>query len=501
MKILYLPLDERPCNYQYPIDIAKTNQEIEIVRPKLSQLGLKKKAADNKAINQFLFDNCEDESIIVCSIDMLVYGGLIPSRIHQHEINKLIENLEVLKELKAKYKNVKIYALSSIMRTPSYSSSDEEPDYYEEYGTEIFKRKYILDQIDRDGSTKELELELLKYEVPEEIIADYEKRRLKNLKITEEVLNVLKAEIIDHLVIFQDDSAPYGYTAIDQQHVKNIISDQNLDTKVDIYPGADEVGCSLLARAYNEQNQINNMIYVEYSSINGPSLTPLYEDRPMYETLKAHIAVTNSILVNNDDADYILMINSPGLKMQESWDQVEMRDRTYDSHRNLKAFVQKIAYYIKQNKRVAIADCAYANGCDLELIKLLDQAGLIDQIYAYTGWNTHANTLGTVICAMQIANKLNHQVLANNINHIIEAGFYQAKIRMDINKNYLPLHDLNYFDLKDKEEQVVNLELTMVRELYEQLSLANKYELVKLDITHPWNRMFEIEVKSEIKEI
>lgn len=498
MKVIYVPLDERPCNLQYPIDIAKTNDEIEIVRPKLEQLGNKKKAANIVGINQFLKQECEDNVIIICSIDMLVYGGLIPSRLHQEEQIILEKRLEILEQLKADYTNIKIYAFTSIMRTPSYSSSDEEPDYYEEYGTQIFTSKYLCDQIEREGGNPELEKKLKKINIPSEVINDYELRRQKNLKVTEKVLDLLENKIINHLVIFQDDSAPYGYTAIDQKIVKNKISDANLINKVDIYPGADEVGCSLLARSYLDEKGMKKTIYAEYSSIKGPSIIPLYEDRPMFETLKAHVEVTNGILIDSTNAELILMINAPGEKMQESWDQFQNRDRTYDSYRNLKHFVTKIQYYVNLGKKVAVADCAYANGCDLELIKLLDEKELLDQIYAYAGWNTHANTLGTVISAANIAKECNLVVINNIINQIIEGGLYQSKIRMDINQNYLNKFDLNYFDLKNKQNVIVEMETEKIKKALTNYRFTKKYQIDNLEIKHPWNRMFEIEVKSKI---
>ena len=45
MKILYIPLDERPCNWAYPQMIARLSPEIELVVPPLDLLGQKKQAA------------------------------------------------------------------------------------------------------------------------------------------------------------------------------------------------------------------------------------------------------------------------------------------------------------------------------------------------------------------------------------------------------------------------------------------------------------------------
>ena len=43
MKTLFIPLDERPCNYNFPLMIAQSNQQIELVEPDKSFLGHKKK--------------------------------------------------------------------------------------------------------------------------------------------------------------------------------------------------------------------------------------------------------------------------------------------------------------------------------------------------------------------------------------------------------------------------------------------------------------------------
>ncbi|MGV3464600.1 MAG: DUF4127 family protein, partial [Heyndrickxia sp.] len=40
-KILYIPLDERPCNYSFPAELAE-GTDFNIVRPDLSIMGNKK---------------------------------------------------------------------------------------------------------------------------------------------------------------------------------------------------------------------------------------------------------------------------------------------------------------------------------------------------------------------------------------------------------------------------------------------------------------------------
>lgn len=496
MKVLYIPLDERPCNLRYPQDIAEINQAIEVIVPPLEILGLKKQPADIERVSEFILANYQQVDVIICSLDMLCYGGLIPSRIHHLDIDEVGSRLSILEQLKDGNPDLKIYPFTSIMRTPGYSSSDEEPDYYEQYGYEIYKTKYLTDKASRLELTNEEQAELDSLKpIPEEIVEDYEQRRAINNQNLLNVVQLLNSAIFENLVIFQDDSAPYGYTAIDQKKLKSKIIDLELDDKVYIYPGADEVGCSLLLRAYNDFMLNQPKVFCEYSSTNAKQLTPLYEDRPMFETLKHHISVTGSILVDEpSQADYILMINSPGLQMQESWDQFDKKNHEYDSHRNIKYFVEKIEYFVAQGYRVILADVAYANGGDLELIQLLDRKRLLDKIYGYAGWNTHANTLGTVLAMGMINSEITEATIKNIQIHILEDGYYQAKIRMKMTRELLPQLDLTYFDLKQKQEQVIAAELVELEQAINKLNIFEAISSADIILSHPWNRMFEVDL-------
>ncbi|MGL4947638.1 MAG: DUF4127 family protein, partial [Cetobacterium sp.] len=44
-KILYVPLDERPCNYLFPTMIEKMSSEVDLIIPEKEMLSKKKVAA------------------------------------------------------------------------------------------------------------------------------------------------------------------------------------------------------------------------------------------------------------------------------------------------------------------------------------------------------------------------------------------------------------------------------------------------------------------------
>lgn len=499
MKILYIPLDERPCNYSYVDMISKiAGDSIEFIMPTKNILGDKKKPGDTEKIWKFILNNINDCNYVIINIETVVYGGLLPSRLHYMTLFECMEKINRIKKLKEINPNVKIYISSLIMRTPRYNSSDEEPDYYEQYGSNIFKQGYYKDKKLRvglsDDEQKELD-ESFKV-VPEQYIKDYEERRIVNTKVNKAVIDLVKSGYIDFMSIPQDDAAEFGYTAIDQKIVIGSIIENRLQHKIISYPGADEVGCTLTARAFNDYFKTKTKFYVMYSSTLGHQIIPNYEDRPMNESLKSHIlAVNGQIVDNSDNADIILAINSPGKFMQEA-DQQNEKDITYTSFRNLRAFVAEINRYVVNGKKVVICDSAFSNGGDIELVRMLDDIKILDKIYGYAGWNTNCNTLGTALATAVMSCKSydRQTVIHNLIFRIMEDLIYQSIVRHKIIDEILPQLNVNNENFREKEgnilkkikEELMQSWDTEIRNSFKQYQIGIK------DVFLPWHRIFEI---------
>jgi hypothetical protein len=110
MSILYLPLDERPCNFDYPQRIAQLQPALHLVVPPLELLSHKKQAAEVDRLWGWLTEHVAPCSIAIISIEMLVYGGLLPSRLHHSTVAHLSAKLDRLCTLKAMYPDLVIFA-------------------------------------------------------------------------------------------------------------------------------------------------------------------------------------------------------------------------------------------------------------------------------------------------------------------------------------------------------------------------------------------------------
>lgn len=499
MRIVFIPLDERPCNSKFPQMISENNSKIDFVTLPLSFYGVKKKPADLTKIWNRLFQIVEEGDTLVVSMDMLLYGGLIPSRLHNLSKKTIEKRLSYLKKLK-ETKDIDILASNCIMRCPTYNSAEEEPDYYEHHGVSLHRSAYLKDKKDRVGLNDKEINELNSYYIPEEVLSDYEWRREFNEDVNIRVLELVKEGVIDSLVIPQDDATPYGYTAQSQARVLKYIEKFDLDNKVSIYPGADEVGCTLSGLAFNLHYNNRSKFYAFYSSTLGPMITPLYEDRPMNETLKHHILAIGGQLVDTpQEADIILAINSPGKIMQRAKEQIYNKDLTYTTFRNLRQFVNSIKYYLKNDKPVILSDSAYGNGGDLELLKILDESDLLDKILTYSAWNTNANTLGTALYAGIVENNTDERNVKQTIYRIIEDTLYQSKVRQELLNDYLPSINQKDYHFEEKIEQVKMKTKEKLLNEYNKLEISKKYNIKDLNVSFPWKRVFEIKLDFKIE--
>lgn len=491
-KVVLLPLDERPCNFNFP-KMIYDGTDISVVQP--DSLGEKKKPADVKKIEQFLKEQCRDADYAVLSLDTLLYGGLLPSRMHNESQEEILKRFELLKEIKQANDKIKIYAFQCIMRCPHYSSDDEEPDYYGICGAEIHKLGIARHKKSLGLECEFDEEELLK-KIKEEFLVDYENRRRFNITQNIKALELVYEGVIDFLIIPQDDSTPYGYTAMDQKLVRERLQTLGLSHKVFIYPGADEIEMTLMSRVANDLAGRTPKVFVRYASVNGHNVIPLCEDRPLGETIKYHLMAAGCIQVHSDEKpDFVLAINSPPFDMLLYYDQ-PADNRAYSIERSLPEFVFAVDNYIKCGIPVTIGDNAYLNGSELALVNSLNKMERLFDLSGYAGWNTSSNTIGTSV-AQAVRNlywEKNNEFKKFLVLRYLEDAVYDSVVRDKVTKEELPKFGMNYYDVCEKQgiaSKIIEEKLKENAKIY----LSSIYKHIQIDsVSMPWNRMFEAEI-------
>ena len=488
-KIVYLPLDERPCNYSFVGFLSEENEKYRLVRPSLDIMGKKKIPADFGKIKEFLLTECADADYLIISTDTLLYGGIVPSRLHHLTRDILKQRLQVLPKIKEINPKIKIYGLGLVMRCPCYSDNDEEPDYYGICGLEIFEYGQNEHKF-KDGKITEAEYleEKRRLAACEPYLEDFLARRECNISLFFDIINLV-GNVIDEFVILQDDSNPCGYTAMDQAKVRALIKERGID--VDIYPGADEGGLSLLARAVSDMEGYSPKILPIYPKEECKNVIPLYEDREVYKSIAAQIkSAGGRIAVDEDDADILLFCNLP---VGEVHFIANPDGKQYDD-RDLPTFVERIKNAIDAGKGAALADIAYCNGGDVKITKAItERIGLL-KLWGYAGWNTSSNSLGTVIS--QAIVRYFYGDTATHRRFTAERMFedigYCSYVRKYVWDNEIEAMGYSYYDTKVPEgavsERMHDLLVEYMEKNYPEIT--DVYEIKRCYM--PWSRMFEI---------
>ena len=499
-KIVLLPLDERPCNYAYPGMMPAAGYEL--ILPPKALMGQKKKPADVQKLADWLMESVVGADACILSMDTLVYGGIVPSRLHETEEATLLSRADLVRALRRRNPAMKLYLFQLIMRCPDYSLSDEEPAYYDLCGKELHlygrythKEKLgILTEEEREDFAR------VKRVIPEEVLADFTGRRKKNLTVLLHDLELIRDGTADYFIVPQDDAAVYGFTSMDQIVVRDFLKQNALHLKTAMYPSADDTGLTLLARAVAELSGVRPKIYVHYASTKAQGCVPWFEDRALGETVKYHIlSVYGRQVYSLPEADIVLEVNmGSGMWYEGQSGYVT----AYDLERNLAELVTHTQYALEEGKVVVVGDVATCNGSDVELLRVLDSAGLLLKLHGYAGWNTSSNTLGTAVC-MAVLYFFGRDDVGRKsflLHRYYEDAGYMAFVRKDVTDTKLPALGLDYFHTDGKCGKAAALVREGILAYMARTfpSLAGEVEDVEVEM--PWERMFEAEVRLKVRK-
>ena len=426
MKICFVPIDNRPVCYSLAKDIAAIDEDIELFIPPREFLGDLTKSARVNEILDWL-ENIPACDAMVLSLDTIAYGGLIPSRRSPDSLEEIKARLNRLKPL---LKNKKVYAFSSIMRISNNNYNEEEKEYWKDWGKKIFEYSYSGVN---DG-------------IPQAILDDYLATRKRNFEINKTYLDWG----LDTLIFSKDDCATKGFNVDEARELERLGG----KTKT----GADEIPLTLLARAIEKEIKV----FVEFTEPEYKDCISNYEDVSIEKSVQGQLELGGFTPVQTrEDADIVLVVNNFVEKQGEhvmGWDTKPFRKT-----------------FTPPDKPYAVADVRYANGADNDFVEQI----LPDfPAYGYAGWNTSANTLGSLLAGVKVkwnAKKYSDKAFRKlQMIRLLDDWAYQANVR--INGETPQLEDL----MKPYDERLTR---------YLEFKPVNP-----ITYSYPWKRSFEIEV-------
>ena len=150
-KILYVPIDNRPCNFYQVVQVAE-KLGYEILTPPAEMLGSRENHGNWEGMWQWLYETAPQADFAVISTDALIYGSLVASRIQDLDPPEIMARAERFQAFDENFPFLTIYAFSTIMRTPrGVSYPGLEPDYYATHGPQIAQYTALLDKQENDS--------------------------------------------------------------------------------------------------------------------------------------------------------------------------------------------------------------------------------------------------------------------------------------------------------------------------------------------------------------
>lgn len=518
-KILYLPLDDRPCTYGFCKELSSL-VDFNIIMPPITYMGKFLRTGKSKKISTWLRQKSRQAEALIISIDALAFGNLIASRSENINIKEAMRNLNNLLKIAKLKKRPMIYGFNVLMRTAPTSTTPREIELSKSLVelSEIIYNKIKFKKIRLDSRWwKEINLErdLERLNFPYNLLEDYLEKRLRNHRLNLAMIDWAKDGVFDFLLICLDDTKTQSLNFLEKDILKRRITASNLKDKVKIYTGTDEIGLVLLSHYAVKVSQERPRVYAEFFPSWGARVIPRYEDLSLKELVTSQIISAGGLQVANPEtADVVLLVNAPSRIQTEASLQDQM-DFTKADQSNYYSLLLRMQAEIKKGKIVSLADVAYSNGADKKLVNLLWHKIDITKLGAFSAWNTASNSIGTAIAQsvllalsknLKTTPKKKREVVETNLNFLfkrfLDDWVYQSMVRPEITtkveKQALSARNLgkNYRKIESKVSRKMK-PLALKFHKKSTFKVISKLKLKKIYL--PWPRLFEIGIDCNLE--
>ena len=500
--VLFIPLDERFTTRAIVVNLARLVQDdLTLITPPTELISHWKQPADPNALFNWLHDHiassCSSSTScsLLLSTEQLLYGGLINSRLSNTSLDELNARLDALVMLKRTWGDtLHLYLSSVIMRIPAYDGDFEEPTYWAHYGRLIYLWSFHTDRYNvLHEPADEEQARQLQAQIPADILREFVWRRERNYNVTYRLLHDYTQLYFERIWLTLDDNAEYGFNKAEERKLLELINDPsvNISAKVNVYPGADEVSLAILSSiVVNNQPVASAPTFsVLYRNETTRNLIPNYEGAPLSESIAKQITAVGGRYINASSdapADILVLVNNWSTETQQEASELQ----TCEDYSALE--------FNATQSVVVYADVRYSNGgdrCFSQWMLNRTQFGT----YAYAGWNTNGNTLGTclsngVLLRSLLASQNSHADTSLKENRrftlyrLLEDVHYQADLRESLWSYATTVS----FDLSDGLGNDLPFYETFIEKGFRVYANRITNEFHVNNVYYPWNRTFEI---------
>ncbi len=412
-----IPLDSRPATSTLPAQMAGLLGGVVHLTP-AALLGDAKRGADPAALISWLNDQPKDGPLLV-SLDALAYGGLVQSRSSRDSVDTVMARLRAVRDWGAA-SGQKVYAFIVLPRQP--------------------------DAVDR----------------------------ARNLEVARHMIQWASEGVFTELHVTWDDALPGSPSPAEGAELSKIAPPNVL-----VYPGADEVLGSLVARALAPDT---STLAVEYSQPEKATAVIRYEGIPLTQSVELHALAAGWRAVQTSPEAVLTPFGGQGTRPQE---QARLTLYVYNGG-DPRGAALRVSQLLRLRGAVAVADVDQINSGNLRAWSDLYTLRRPQDLASLAAWGTPGNNLGTVLAHAKLAlsgagASAQDALLAREYaNDVVYSSQLRAKLRAVLPDAKIPGSDA----------QAV---LEKLAQPYFPLQFRASYLLES--VTLPWNRSFEAELK------
>ena len=510
LTVLLVPLDSRPPCTQFVEELAQI-AGIKLLMPEPEILDEYNNPANKEALRKWLQETSPQADAGIISVDMLIHGSLVASRLSLGTIKDSEDVIALLTKIHKENPRLKLYAFTIIPRLLIADSQENAA-----FQKSMLQYSVLKDQVSTFGNPQDTKkLAALEEQIPVKIINHYRSIYEQNTKLNVALMNMVETNMLSGLIIGQDDGQPFGIPNMNKQRMQHLLEQKPaLANKVFITRGTDEVALTLLGHIGLTFSQYQPRIFVAYSTLEAPQITMPFMPNTVAKTVQEKISIAGALQVDRpEEADYILYVHVGTKKAKAS----------------LVATAQEVETLLDEGYKVALVDLTENFQVSESLLPLLiKRNGNVSRLIAYAGWNTTSNSIGTAVTQASLFMRSLASCQGNRTEilplyqenlefltaRFLDDLFFQKEINPTINKELRSLHidpyqlRSHYYQTNDKIQKLMYSKARwLLREaLYNHTipieTNAGRQEIMitNLDIkTHlPWQRTFEIQLQPTV---
>lgn len=392
-RVLYVPLDSRPCNAKAPRLLAQM-VDYEFLMPPAETLGQFREPGQPEAITRWLRARAEPgPDCIILSLDMLAYGGLWGSRSAGTRTKLAQERLNVLADLRAACPEVPIYAFSALLRLGTLTSADEAGVHLDS----LFHHSVLSGRVAEKPNPEDRAcLTALERSIPPGVLGEYLAVRGRNREVNARAVEEVERGNLDFLVLGQDTAGEDGVHRQEQAALARRAEELGVDDRVVILPGVDQVGMCLLARFIHAHMDKVPVVRVVTAEDPEGDRVPPGEDRPFAVSLAAHLRLVGAREAEpgESDVDLVLPVNWPAPYSRKALRDPEIAAAHREAARR---FVTQAAA-TAGGRGLAVCDAGFSDGADdIFVEELIAATPELPSLLTYAGWSSASNSVGSAL--------------------------------------------------------------------------------------------------------